>query len=65
MNEIKEKSKGITEESDKNGSERSAGFGEEENVYERVSIVYVVLCMLCRRILVLIKTGTVIMKNVN
>ena len=51
LNKIKEKSMGIAEESDKNGCEGSAGFGEEENiVYERVSVVYVVLCTLCWRI---------------
>ena len=44
---------GIAEESDENGSEGSAGFGEEDNVaYEGVSVVYFVLCMLCWRILV-------------
>ena len=32
LNEIKEKSMGVAEDSDKNGCEGSVGFGEEENV---------------------------------
>ena len=32
LNEIKEKSMGVTEESDETGCEGSVGFGEEENI---------------------------------
>ena len=32
LNEIKEKSMGVTEESGENGCQGSAGFGEEDNV---------------------------------
>ena len=46
LNEIKQKSMGVAEESDKNGCESSVGFGEEESVVCENSV------MLCWRILV-------------